>query len=230
MPECLAAVEELGFRCGGASQFHDGWAGSGWPTTPTISSGSPVLTAGQSHVRSVLEESILGWKGVRTRTHVGIATTTSSSCARSRTSTRFWYTPARLDHRRPGAHPHRPGVPAASGYRHRRHPRGRRRHRRLQHPVRGAPGVRTDHRYRDESAGFEVPALASKATGFPIAKIAARLAIGYTPRRDRQRHHRRDAGVVRADAGLRRGEGPQIRLREVPAGGFHADHHDEERR
>ncbi len=33
-------------------------------------------------------------------------------------------------------------------------------------------------------------ALASKATGFPIAKIAARLAVGYTPRRGRQRHHR----------------------------------------
>ena len=35
-------------------------------------------------------------------------------------------------------------------------------------------------------------ALASKATGFPIAKIAALLAVGYTPRRDPQRHHRQD--------------------------------------
>ena len=43
----------------------------------------------------------------------------------------------RLDHRRPGAHPHRPRVPAAARHRHRHHPRGRRRHRRLQHPVRG---------------------------------------------------------------------------------------------
>jgi carbamoyl-phosphate synthase large subunit len=33
-------------------------------------------------------------------------------------------------------------------------------------------------------------ALASKATGFPIAKIAARLAVGYHARRDHQRHHR----------------------------------------
>ena len=32
-------------------------------------------------------------------------------------------------------------------------------------------------------------ALASKATGFPIAKIAARLAVGYRARRDPQRHH-----------------------------------------
>ena len=37
-------------------------------------------------------------------------------------------------------------------------------------------------------------ALASKATGFPIAKIAARLAVGYTLAGDPQRHHARDAG------------------------------------
>ena len=46
-------------------------------------------------------------------------------------------------------------------------------------------------------------ALASKATGFPIAKVAAKLAVGYHARRDRQRHHRRrDAGLVRADASI----------------------------
>ena len=36
-------------------------------------------------------------------------------------------------------------------------------------------------------------ALASKATGFPIAKIAALLAVGLPAGRDRERHHRRDA-------------------------------------
>jgi carbamoyl-phosphate synthase large subunit len=34
-------------------------------------------------------------------------------------------------------------------------------------------------------------ALASKATGFPIAKVAAKLAVGYTLDELRQRHHRR---------------------------------------
>ena len=64
---------------------------------------------------------------------------------------------------------------------HRGAARGRRGHRRLQHPVRGAPGDRPAGRDRDEPAGVPVvSALASKATGFPIAKIAARLAIGYT--------------------------------------------------
>ncbi len=34
-------------------------------------------------------------------------------------------------------------------------------------------------------------ALASKATGFPIAKVAAKLAVGYTLDEIDQRHHRR---------------------------------------
>ena len=39
-------------------------------------------------------------------------------------------------------------------------------------------------------------ALASKATGFPIAKIAARLAVGLPAGRDHQRHHRGHPGVA----------------------------------
>ena len=39
-------------------------------------------------------------------------------------------------------------------------------------------------------------ALASKATGFPIAKIAAKLAVGLHPRRNHERHYRRDESVV----------------------------------
>ncbi len=47
-------------------------------------------------------------------------------------------------------------------------------------------------------------ALASKATGFPIAKIAAKLAVGYTLDELRERDHRRHAGLVRADDRLHR--------------------------
>ncbi len=42
-------------------------------------------------------------------------------------------------------------------------------------------------------------ALASKATGFPIAKIAAKLAVGYTLDEIAERHHEEDARLVRAD-------------------------------
>ena len=74
-------------------------------------------------------------------------------------------------------------------------------------------------RHRDEPAGVAARrALASKATGFPIAKIAARLAVGYTPRRDPQRHHRADAGQLRADHRLRRHQGARAgRSRSSPA-------------
>ena len=41
-------------------------------------------------------------------------------------------------------------------------------------------------------------ALASKATGFPIAKIAAQLAVGLTLDQIDQRHHPADAGQLRA--------------------------------
>ena len=59
-------------------------------------------------------------------------------------------------------------------------------------------------------------ALASKATGFPIAKVAARLAVGYTLDELDQRHHRRrHAGLVRADHRLRRHQDPALRLREI---------------
>ena len=59
-------------------------------------------------------------------------------------------------------------------------------------------------------------ALASKATGFPIAKIAAKVAIGYTLDEIPNDITQRDPGQLRADAGLRRGQGAAVRLREVP--------------
>ena len=71
-------------------------------------------------------------------------------------------------------------------------------------------------------------ALASKATGFPIAKVAAKLAVGYTLDEIAQRgHRRRDAGLLRADHRLRGHQGAALRLREVPAGQRPADHADE---
>ena len=71
-------------------------------------------------------------------------------------------------------------------------------------------------------------ALASKATGFPIAKVAAKLAVGYTLDELQQRHHRRrDAGVLRADDRLRRHQDPALRVREVPGRRLAPDDADE---
>jgi carbamoyl-phosphate synthase large subunit len=58
-------------------------------------------------------------------------------------------------------------------------------------------------------------ALASKATGFPIAKIAAKLAVGY--RLDEIRNDiTKDAGLLRADHRLRGGQDSQVGVREIP--------------
>ena len=82
-------------------------------------------------------------------------------------------------------------------------------------------------RDRDEPARVAARARSRrKATGFPIAKIAARLAVGYTPRRDPQRHHRRDAGQLRADHRLRRDQGAPLGVREVPGHPRRARHPD----
>ncbi len=67
-------------------------------------------------------------------------------------------------------------------------------------------------------------ALASKATGFPIAKIAAKVAIGYTLDEIPNDITAGDPGELRADPGLRRGEGAAVRVREVPRRRPDADH------
>ena len=62
-------------------------------------------------------------------------------------------------------------------------------------------------------------ALASKATGFPIAKVAAKLAVGYTL--DELRNDI-TGGATPASFEpthrLRRHQDPALRLREIPAG------------
>ena len=59
-------------------------------------------------------------------------------------------------------------------------------------------------------------ALASKATGFPIAKIAARLAVGYALEEIDNDITQRDARQLRADDRLRGGQVAALRVREVP--------------
>ena len=60
-------------------------------------------------------------------------------------------------------------------------------------------------------------ALASKATGFPIAKIAALLAVGYTLDEIPNDITRVTPACLRAHPRLRGGEDPALGLREVPA-------------
>ena len=59
-------------------------------------------------------------------------------------------------------------------------------------------------------------ALASKATGYPIAKVAAKLAVGYTLDEIPNDLTGTTPGELRADARLRRRQVPALRVREVP--------------
>ncbi len=71
-------------------------------------------------------------------------------------------------------------------------------------------------------------ALASKATGFPIAKVAAKLAVGYTlDELDNDITKRRHARVIRADHRLCGHEDPAFRFREISGRGHDAHHIDE---
>ena len=72
-------------------------------------------------------------------------------------------------------------------------------------------------------------ALASKATGFPIAKIAAKLAVGYTLDELLNDITRVTPGLLRAHHRLRGDQGPALHLREVPAGRTRPGHADEVR-
>ena len=60
-------------------------------------------------------------------------------------------------------------------------------------------------------------ALASKATGFPIAKVAAKLAVGYTlDELENDITGGATPATLRADHRLRRHQDPALRLREIP--------------
>ena len=59
-------------------------------------------------------------------------------------------------------------------------------------------------------------ALASKATGFPIAKIAAKLAVGYTLDEIPNDITKRDLRQLRAHHRLRGGQNPPLDLRKIP--------------
>jgi carbamoyl-phosphate synthase large subunit len=101
---------------------------------------------------------------------------------------------------------------------------GRGGHRRLQHPVRGAARHRAHDRDRDEPAGVAVVGAGVQGHRLPHRQDRGAAGGRLHPGRDPQRHHRRDPRLVRADARLRGGQGPAVRVREVPRRRQHAHH------
>ncbi len=134
--------------------------------------------AGRRPVQVLIEESVLGWKEYELEVIRDKAQRRDHLLDREPRPDGRPY--RRLDHRRAGDDAHRPGVPAAA-----RPAIGIIREvgvdtggSNIQFAVNPPDGrvtvIEMNPRVSRSSA------LASKATGFPIAKIAAKLAIGYT--------------------------------------------------
>ena len=70
-------------------------------------------------------------------------------------------------------------------------------------------------------------ALASKATGFPIAKIAAKLAVGYTLDELKNDITRETPACFEPSIDYCVVKVPRFDVREIPAGGSDPDHPDE---
>ncbi len=107
------------------------------------------------------------------------------------------------------------------------HPRDRRRDRRQQHPVRRQSRHRPHDRHRDEPARQPLQRAGVEGDRLPHRQDR-RQARGRLPaRRAEERHHARDAGLLRADHRLRRHQGAALDVREIPRRRPDADHADE---
>ena len=132
----------------------------------------------------------------------------------------------RLGHRRAAADAHGRAVPGAARPGDHGDPRGRRRDRRLEHPVRGQPADRRDRRDRDEPARV---ALARRSPRRPPASRSRRSPRGWpwaTRSRRSTTTSRKHAGELRADDRLRGGQVAALRVREVPGRRRQAPHLD----
>ena len=160
-----------------------------WPTTRTTCAASPAPGLVASPTTEVLlEESILGWKEYELEV--------MRDTGRQRGDRLLHREPRpdgrahrRLDHRRAGDDADRPRVPAHARPGDRHHPLGRRRHRRLQHPVRRQPRRRPPGRHRDEPAGLALLRAGLQGDRLPDRQDRRQGRHRLHPRRDPQRHH-----------------------------------------
>ena len=133
----------------------------------------------------------------------------------------------RQHHRRAGADADRQGISAHARRRAAHHQQGRRRDRRIEHPVLREPEGRPHAGHRDEPARVAVIRAGVEGHGVPDREDRRQARARLSPRRDSQRHHAAHPRVVRADDRLHRDEDSAVELREVPAGRSHADDADE---
>ena len=95
------------------------------------------------------------------------------------------------------------------------HPCQRCRNRRLEHSVRRRPGVRSLRRLRDEPAGVAIVGTGQQGDGVSHREDRGEACRRLHPRRNLERHHARDARLLRAEHRLLRGQAPEVALRQV---------------
>ena len=133
----------------------------------------------------------------------------------------------RLGHGRAADDAVRRGVPGAARRGGRGHPRGRRRDRRLEHPVRAPPRHRRAARDRDEPARLALVGARVEGDGLSDREGRGEARGRLHAAGDPERPDADDAGELRADARLRRRQVPALRVREVPRRRHDARHADE---
>ena len=89
------------------------------------------------------------------------------------------------------------------------------------------PDRRPPGGHRDEPPGVALVGPRLQGHRLSHRQDRRQAGRGLHPGRDQERHHPRDAGLLRAGARLLRGEVPALGLREVPRGGSDLDHADE---
>ena len=136
----------------------------------------------------------------------------------------------RLGHRRAADDALRRGLPGAARRGGGDHPRGRRRVRRLEHPVRPRPRERRRARDRDEPARVALLGARLEGDGLPDREGRGEARGRLHARRDPERPDAGRRRQLRADARLRRRQGAALRVREVPGRRHDARHADEVRR
>ena len=96
-----------------------------------------------------------------------------------------------------------------------RHPRDRRRDRRLEHSVRRQSAQRAHGGHRDEPARLALLGAGIEGHGLPHRQDRGQARRRLHARRNHQRHHAQDAGLLRADARLRGGQDSQVAVRKI---------------
>ncbi len=89
------------------------------------------------------------------------------------------------------------------------------------------PAHRADDRHRDEPAGQPLQRPGQQGDRVPDRQDRRQARRRLPARRDPERHHPRDARLLRADDRLRRDQDPALGVREVPRGRPGADDADE---